>query len=135
MKGYYIYKMVGSGTIKSYLTRTDEDLKRVNNILADCGTYRTIWSMKSSDDVLPYDFIVNGINTLLFDMKCPVYFELVSVKKCNCWKITPINDNFIDSYIFNMSDAFYKIIEDVFNTFEINYHYNNTRSCVFLDMR
>ena len=73
MKGYYIYKMVGSGTIKSYLTRTDEDLKRVNNILADCGTYRTIWSMKSSDDVLPYDFIVNGINTLLFDMKCPVY--------------------------------------------------------------
>ena len=51
-----------------------------------------------------------------------------------CWNIK-IYDEFLDSFILNMNNDFYDLIENIFDTFEFEYSYNNTRSCVFISRK
>lgn len=136
MKKYFIYKNKKTNEIKVYLAKTDADIERVTNILKDENNeYMNIHTF--SDNDMFFTLLTAAINRMLNEIRSPVLFrrDRISTDRRVCLNVALGNSMFVDSCILNMSDEFWAIIEDVLTTFELNYDYNNTRSCIFISKK
>lgn len=139
MKKYYIYQNKYSSEIKVYLAKTEEDIKRVDELLKDMGSDYKIMSF---EDSLPmfFDYFRICMNSMMLELGSIIRFETDPITarfnspNRTCWNIK-VYDKFLDSFILNMNNDFYDLIENIFNTFEFEYSYNNTRSCIFISKK
>lgn len=140
VKKYYIYKKSYSNEINAYLARTEEDIKRVDEILNDSNS--CCKKISSFEDALPmfFEYFRISMNSMMLELGSIIRFETDPITaRFNspnraCWNIK-IYDKFLDSFILNMNNDFYDLIESIFDTFEFEYSYNNTRSCVFISRK
>lgn len=136
MKKYYIYKMARTGEIRTYLAKTEEDIKRCDAIFED-GNSDCIKIFDFDDTpAFFYGRIADCMNKIMEELGSIIRFEIdpISSERRVCLNMV-IRDNFIDSSIINKTDSFYNTIESIFDTFELEYSYNNTRSCVFVRVK
>ena len=139
MKKYYIY-MNDFDEVKVYLAKTEEDIKRVNEILRDKNSGYT--KIGSFEDELPmfFEYFRISMNSVMLELDSIIRFETDPITarfnspNRTCWNIK-IYDKFLESFILNMNNDFYDFIESIFDTFEFEYSYNNTRSCVFISKK
>lgn len=140
MKKYYCYLWKKMDEINFYTAETDDDIKRCDELLANEKDYTVIGVCRDTDDEETFmmKFIIT-LNRMLNHLGCNVIFTKSSIsdKTTNtyCYDIKLANSKFMDSYILNMSDDFYRIIEAAFTKFDLKFSYNNTRSCVFLNKK
>jgi hypothetical protein len=126
--------------INFYIAETEDDIRRVDELLANEKEYTVIGVCRDTDDEAAFmmKFIIT-LNRMLNQLGCNVIFtkDSISDKMTNtyCYDIKLANSKFMNSYILNMSDDFYRIIETAFTKFDLKFSYNNTRSCVFLNKK
>ena len=140
VRKYYIYKKKYSNEIKVYLAKTEEDIKRVDEILNDSES--GCKKISSFEDALPmfFEYFRISMNSMMLELSSIIRFETDPITARfnspdrTCWNIK-IYDKFLDSFILNMNNDFYDLIENIFDTFEFEYSYNNTRSCVFISKK
>lgn len=140
MKKYYCYLWKKMDEINFYTAETEDDIKRCDELLANEKDYTVIGVCRDTDDEETFmmKFIIT-LNRMLNQLGCNVLFtkSFISDKTTNtyCYDIKLANSKFMNSYILNMSDDFYRIIEAAFTKFDLKFSYNNTRSCVFLNKK
>jgi hypothetical protein len=119
---------------------TEKEIKRCDNLFKDIEKYTIIGTAVDTDDEATFmmKFIIT-LNRMLNQLGCNVIFtkDSISDKMTNtyCYDIKLADSKFMNSYILNMSDDFYRIIETAFTKFDLKFSYNNTRSCVFLNKK
>ena len=136
MKKYFIYKNKKTNEIKVYIAKTDSDIERVTDILKDeTSGYTNIHTFADND--MFFTMLIVGLNRMLNEIGSPVLFtkDKISNDRRICLNVKLANERFIDSCILNMSNEFWAIIEDVLTTFELDFNYNNTRSCIFISKK
>jgi hypothetical protein len=138
MKTYFIYRYKDTNEIKVHLSKTEWDAERVKNIMKNeldkNGLHRYENIHTFSDNDMFFAMLTIGLNRMLNELHSPVLFarDKISTDNRICLNVKLANDMFVDSCILNMSNAFWNIIEDVLTTFELDFSYNNTRSCIFI---
>jgi len=140
MKKYYCYLWKKMDEINFYTAETDDDIKRCDELLANEKDYTVIGVCRDTDseDIFMTRFI-HMMNKMMETLGCNIAFWNNSIsnemENTYCYDIKLKNSKFMDSYILNMSDDFYRIIEAAFAKFDLTFRYNNTRSCVFLNKK
>ena len=140
MKKYYCYLWKKMDEINFYTAETEDDIKRCDELLANEKDYTVIGVCRDTDsnDIFMTRFIYM-MNKMMETLGCSIAFwkDSISDEMANtyCYDIKLANSKFMNSYILNMTDEFYKIIEYAFTKFDLTFKYNNTRSCVFLNKK
>lgn len=140
MKKYYCYLWKKMDEINFYTAETEDDIKRCDELLANEKDYTVIGVCRDTDgeEIFMTRFIYM-MNKMMETLGCNIAFwkDSISDKMTNtyCYDIKLKNSKFMNSYILNMSDDFYRIIENAFTKFDLKFSYNNTRSCVFLNKK
>ena len=140
MKKYYCYLWKKMDEIVIHAADTEKEIKRIDNLFKDTEKYAVIGTANDTDDEETFmmKFIII-LNRMLNQLGCDARFtkDSISDKTTNtyCYDIKLANSKFMDSYILNMSEEFFRVIEDAFTKFDLKFSYNNTRSCVFLNKK
>lgn len=140
MKKYYCYLWKKMDEIVIHAADTEKEIKRIDNLFKDTEKYTVIGTANDTDDEETFmKKVINTLNEMLNQLRCNVLFtkDSISDRTTNayCYDIKLANSKFMDSYILNMTDDFYRIIENAFTKFDLKFSYNNTRSCVFLNKK
>ena len=78
------------------------------------------------------DDVIQAMNKIMDELDLCITFEK-DESFGNCYEIKLKNQKYIDSYIINMSNEFFRLIEGMFTKFDLKFKYNNTRRYVFLE--
>lgn len=141
MKKYFIYRYRDTNEIKVHLSKTEWDAERVKNIIKNeldkHGLHRYENIHTFSDNDMFFAMLTVGLNRMLNKLNAPIIFtkDKISTDRRICLNVKLANSMFVDSCILNMTNEFWNIIEDVITTFELDFSYNNTRSCIFISKK
>ena len=139
MKKAIIYRWNKMNEIKVHMVNDKEEYSRVMNLLYECDKDYFLIGELNLENECCYLEVISFFNTVLerYFPQCPV---------CLCGKLSPIDTNhfectiemkdnlFVDSYIINLTDEFYHMLEMFFKDcgFKIK-NYNNTRNTFWFE--
>lgn len=138
-KSYVVYKFNPTDEIKIVSSDSGSEFEgTVNDLFEAFDKYSHIATVRAyrvdgDDSKFIYD-VMQAVNIIMDELGLCVTFEK-DESFGNCYEIKLKNQKYIDSYIINMSNEFFRLIEDMFTKFDLKFKYNNTRRYVFLECK
>lgn len=138
-KSYVVYKFNPADEIKIVSSDSGSEFEgTVNDLFEAFDKYSHITTVRAyrvggDDSKFIYD-VMQAVNRIMDELGLCVTFEK-DESFGNCYEIKLKNQKYIDSYIINMSNEFFRLIEDMFTKFDLKFRYNNTRRYVFLECK
>jgi hypothetical protein len=138
-KSYVVYKFDPTGEIKIVSSDTGDEFEgTLDDLFNTFDKYSHIATVRAyrvdRNDFKFIDDVIQAVNKIMTELDLCIAFEKDEAFG-NCYEIKLKNQKYIDSYIINMSNEFFKLIEDIFKKFDLKFKYNNTRRYVFLECK